>query len=78
MYFDTSKPRIVEGSVIDKRMSGLYTKTGHKRYYVTYSGYEEREVPSSTYRDIEFLDKVDIYIKDGYLGAKWVSKIERN
>ena len=77
MYFDKSEPTIIEGSVISKRASSAYKKTGQKIYYVTYSGYEEREVPSSTYREVEFLDKVNIYIKDGYLGAKWVSKVEK-
>ncbi|WP_373033961.1 hypothetical protein [Sulfurovum sp.] len=78
MHFDTSKPNVIEGTVESKRMTRAYNPKGYgKLYYVTYSGYEEREVPSSTYREMEVSDKVNMYINDGYLGVKWISKIEK-
>ncbi|WP_345978889.1 hypothetical protein [Sulfurimonas sp. HSL3-2] len=78
MYFDKSKPKIVEGFVESKRVGSAYNKSGRGHlYYVTYSGCEEREVPTSTYGKMEVSDKVNEYIKDGYLGIKWVSKIKK-
>lgn len=78
MYFDKSIPKIIEGTVKDKRMTSAYNRQGYGNlYYITYSEYEEREVPSSTYREMNISDKVNIYINDGYLDVKWISKIEK-
>lgn len=78
MYFDKSIPKIIEGTVEDKRITSAYNRQGYgKLYYITYSGYEEREVPSSTYREMNISDKVNIYINDGYLDVKWISKIKK-
>lgn len=77
-YFDKSKPKIIEGIVEDKRIASSHSKSGYgKLYYVTYSGYEEREVPSSRYLEMDISNRVNVYIKEGYLGAKWVSNIEK-
>jgi len=78
MYFDKSKPKIIKGIVEDKRTGSTYNRQGYgKLYYITYSGYEEREVPISTYNEMSISDKVNVYINDGYLGVKWISKIEK-
>ncbi|MEA2017391.1 MAG: hypothetical protein U9N59_02990 [Campylobacterota bacterium] len=77
MFFDTTKPHINETVVVDKRMENALSKTGFKLYYITYAGYKEQEVTSSTYRKMDISDKVNVYVKDGFLNAKWVAKIEK-
>lgn len=77
MFFDTTKPHINETVVVDKRMENALSKTGFKLYYITYAGYEEQKVPASTYRKMDITDKVNVYVKDGFLNVKWVIKIEK-